>query len=130
MPAFRTQTFGKEERISSKILIDKLFGGGKSRSLVAYPVRLVYMKTERKEPGEPVASILISVPKRCFKLAVNRNRVKRQIREAYRKNKHLVRPAEGEGVAIAFIWFEKNLLKTSDVERRIVKLLRRMSENL
>lgn len=57
---------------------------GASRSFSVFPLRAVYMSVDRQEVP---ASILISVPKKRFKRAVKRNRVKRQIREAYRKNK-------------------------------------------
>ena len=62
-----------------------MFEGGVSKSFSIFPIRVVYMPVEQ---GEAPASILISVSKRRFKRAVKRNRVKRQIREAYRMNKH------------------------------------------
>ena len=64
-----------------------MFEGGVSKSFSIFPIRVVYMPVEQ---GEAPASILISVSKRRFKRAVKRNRVKRQIREAYRKNKYLL----------------------------------------
>ena len=75
-------TLCKAERLNSKILIEKMFAGG-SKSFSIFPIRVVYMPVEQ---GEAPASILISVSKRRFKRAVKRNRVKRQVREAYRKN--------------------------------------------
>lgn len=77
-------TLCKAERLYSKIVIEKMFAGGASRSFSVFPLRAVYMSVDRQEVP---ASILISVPKKRFKRAVKRNRVKRQIREAYRKNK-------------------------------------------
>jgi len=82
-------TFRKQERIVSKQLIETLFGKGSSQSLAAYPLRAVYMQTEHQEGHAPV-QILISVPKKRFKHAVDRNRVKRQVREAYRCHKQLL----------------------------------------
>ena len=61
-----------------------MFEGGHSKSFSIFPIRVVYMPVEQ---GEVPATILISVSKRRFKRAVKRNRVKRQIREVYRKNK-------------------------------------------
>ena len=52
---------------------------------------------------------MVSVPKRCLKHAVDRNRVKRQVREAYRTNKHLLQPKEGQALLIAFIWMDNQL---------------------
>ena len=77
-------TFPKKEHLSSLLLIGKLFAGG-SKSLAVFPLRAVYMPVENA--GLPAVSVLISVSKKRFKRAVKRNRVKRQIREAYRKNK-------------------------------------------
>ena len=76
-------TFPKKEHLSSLLLIGKLFAGG-SKSLAVFPLRAVYMPVENA--GLPAVSVLISVSKKRFKRAVKRNRVKRQIREAYRKN--------------------------------------------
>ena len=75
----RMNTLCKTERLHSKIVIEKMFAGGFSRSFSVFPLRAVYMSVEQQEV--PV-SILISVPKKRFKRAVKRNRVKRQIREA------------------------------------------------
>lgn len=87
MADLKTYTLDKKERLNSRILIEKLFSGG-SKSLPVFPLRIVYMAVE----GEhlPDVSLLISVPKKRFKRAVKRNRVKRQIREAYRKNKQIL----------------------------------------
>ena len=87
MKPLQTYRLRKEERLNSRILIEKLFTGG-SKSLPVFPLRIVYMFVE----GEhlPSVSLLISVPKKRFKRAVKRNRIKRQIREAYRKNKQIL----------------------------------------
>lgn len=77
-------TLRKSERLDRKKVIEKMFAGG-SRSFSVFPLRVVYLPVEELEA--PV-SILVSVSKRRFKRAVKRNRVKRQIREAYRMNKH------------------------------------------
>ena len=82
-------TFRKKERIVSNLLIETLFEKGNSQSLAAYPLRAVFLKKERQQGHAPV-QILISVPKKRFKHAVDRNRVKRQIREAYRLHKQLL----------------------------------------
>lgn len=126
-------TLGKEERICSKKLIDMLFKGGNSHSVVAFPLRAVYMMMERTV-GEPQAQMLVSVPKRHLKHAVKRNRVKRQVREAYRKNKNTVLDGMSERpeakMAIAFIWLGKNLRDTACVERCMKDILRRICEKL
>lgn len=133
MPAGGVYTLGKEERICSKKLIEQLFGGGKSSSVASFPLRAVYMTTERAN-GEPQAQILVSVPKRHFKRAVKRNRVKRQVRETYRLHKQMLidslKDRQDTKVAVAFIWLDSSLHTTEKVERSVVSLLRRISEKL
>ncbi len=124
-------TLQKKERLNSKIIIEKLFSGG-SKSLPAFPLRIVYMPIEEEE-DYPTLSILISVPKKKFKRAVKRNRVKRQIREAYRKNKFILKDVldkENKKAAIAFIWLGNELYESSDIENKVVKLLQLTAEKL
>ena len=98
-------TLRKSERTCSKIAIDNLFKGGHSRSLSAFPIRVVYLVSDT--PQQEQCQIMVSVPKICFKRAVKRNRVKRQIREAYRLNKAIVteqmKKHEGKYLTMAFI---------------------------
>lgn len=126
----KTYALPKKERLNSRILIEKLFSGG-SRSLPAFPLRIVYMQVE----GEnlPVASIMVSVPKKRFKRAVKRNRVKRQIREAYRMHKDILLDsleAAGRKVAVAFIWLDNELHDSSEVEAKVKKLLQLVAERI
>jgi ribonuclease P protein component len=76
-------TYSKIEKLKSKILIEKLFDEGKSVKI--FPLRLIFLETEFNEPIKIKCGV--SVGKRNFKNAVDRNRVKRLIREAYRLNK-------------------------------------------
>ncbi len=77
------QSYKKIEKLKSQKLIEKLFSDGKS--VVAYPLRLVYIKTAFEDTVPLKAGV--SVSKRNFKKAVHRNRIKRLLREAYRLNK-------------------------------------------
>jgi len=124
-------TFKKQERIVSNKLIETLFEKGNSQSLAAFPVRIVYAIQEHSGNGAPV-QILISVPKKRFKHAVDRNRVKRQIRESYRKHKTIVTDIlpEGKQLLIAFIWLSDQHLGTEEIEKRIVSLLRKTADRL
>ena len=108
MPASGAYRLTRGERLKSKLLTDRLFNGGGSRGMSAFPLRMVYLPMERGEHQAP-ASIMVSVPKRCLRHAVDRNRVKRQVREAYRTNKHLLQPKEGQALLIAFIWMDSTL---------------------
>ena len=114
-------TLCKSERICSFRLIEQMFGGKESHSFSAYPVRMVFL------PVEDGNKILISVPKRHFKHAVDRNHIKRQVREAYRKNKTIL---DGKSIAMAFIWMANNMLETSEVEKRVIGLMKKAAAKL
>lgn len=124
-------TFRKRERIVSLKLIESLFGGGCSQSVAAFPLRAVYMLTERQTGDTPV-QLLISVPKKRFKHAVDRNRVKRQIREAFRQHKDLLYHVlpDSQRLLLAFIWLSDEHRPSKEVEGRIVTLMRRIGEKL
>ena len=125
----KKQGFSKLERIVSQKLIDELFTSGQSHSLTAFPLRAVYLPCVAK----PVQlQLLLSVPKRRFKHAIDRNRVKRQLREAFRKNKQLLADAvpDGQAVALAFIWMSDRHLPSADVEQRVVSLLKRIAATI
>lgn len=115
-----TCTFRKSERLCSRLLIDQLFEPGQSKSIAAYPLRLVYQTATEN------TALLISVPKRHFKHAVDRNRVKRQIREAYRTNKHLL--PEGMPLHLAILWLDSKHYPTATVQKKVRNLLTRCSE--
>ena len=124
-------TFRKRERMVSQRLIDQLFGGGSSHSLAAYPLRAVYLTHERHGGDAPV-QLLISVPKKHFHHAVDRNRVKRQIREGWRRHKQLLAAALPDDVQllVALIWLSDSQLTTDGVEQRVASLIQRISEKL
>jgi ribonuclease P protein component len=124
-------TFRKSERMVSLKLIETLFGGGCSQSLAAFPLRAVYMLGER-QPGQASVQLLISVPKKRFHHAVDRNRAKRQIREAFRKHKDLLVPQlpDGQSLFLALIWLSDNHRPSQEVGKRVVGLMRRISEKM
>jgi len=124
-------TFSKRERIVSRKLIELLFSKGSNHSTSAFPIRIVYMEKEREEGEEPV-QILVSVSKRHFKRAVKRNRVKRQIREAYRHHKQILaeKVPQDKTLAIAFIWLADELFESQQVERSVKRLLEKMAESI
>ena len=133
-------SFQKRERMVSRKLIDTLFGacpakqGLESRgsqSMAAYPLRAVYMKKVRARDDAPV-QVLVSVPKKHFKHAVDRNRIKRQVREAFRQHKQLLYEAlaEQEQLLLAFIWLSEEHYPSQHVESRVVSLMQRVAEKL
>lgn len=122
----------KKERLCSKRLIDCLFDG-KGKSFSNFPIRVVF-KSVPRDTSIAQVSVLISVSKRRFKHAVNRNRVKRQIREAYRKNKHTLTEVmqchTEENLLVGFLWLSDQLHKSNEVENKLQHLLLRISEQI
>lgn len=110
-------------------LIEMLFGGGCSQSVAAFPLRAVYMLAER-QPDEASVQLLISVPKKRFKHAVDRNRVKRQVREVFRRHKDVLYPSvpDNQRLFLAFIWLADEHFPTAEVEKRVVRLMQRIAE--
>lgn len=84
MPDFK---FKREERLKSRKVIEQLFKRG--ASFAQYPLRIVWVEIEERKSDYP-AQFALTVPKKKFKRAVHRNRIRRLVREAYRLNKHLV----------------------------------------
>ncbi len=123
-----SQQFRKAERITSKLLIDRLFDGEGTLSMTVFPFRVVYMRIPKKDV--PV-SILVSVPKKRFHHAVDRNRMKRLTREAYRRQKNILWNAiseQDEGFAIAFICISSKLCSYQIVYKSINKVLTRLAK--
>ena len=126
-------TFGKQEKLCAKRAIDRLFVGGNSRSVVAFPIRLVYMPVER-EQDESLLKVLVTVSKKHFKHAVDRNRTKRLLREACRLHRNeilqLLRLKQTGGLDVALIWLDDKLWTAKDVDNRMSLLLKRLSDKL
>lgn len=123
-------TFKKSERLCSRILMDRLFQGG-SHSVSAYPLRAVFLPVETDV--QKGVSVLMSVPKKRFHDAVDRNRVKRQLREAYRKHKHTLAEtmlAREQGLLIAFIYTSSQIESTAYIEKRMTRLLEKIADAL
>ena len=119
------QTYGRRERLKSRKLIEALFRSG--AWLAEDPVKLVYLFTPLNAEGPAQAGV--SVSKKVLKRAVDRNRVKRQMREAYRMNKtglyeHLIK--EESQCAMMFIYKGAADVDSSLIEKKICKLLQRL----
>lgn len=127
-------TLCKEERLHGRDAVENLFKRAGSRSMVSFPLRVVYVLSNDKEEVSESVRMLVSVPKKHFKRAVKRNRVKRQVREAFRKNKHSLRNAieeqKGRQLDMAFVWLDDDLHSTEEVEKKVKKLLVRIEEKL
>lgn len=119
-------TFSKQERLCGVNRVDALFKDGSS--FVCYPFRVIYKETTALE--EPSVRFLVSVSKRKLKHAVDRNRVKRLVREAYRMNKHQLSAAVTTGSAfhMAFIWIPSEILSFDKVNQKMNASLKRLLE--
>lgn len=120
-------TFKKEERLSSKVAISQLFTTGKS--FYSKPFKVLWLQTDVL--GTVPTKILISVPKRSFKRAVDRNLLKRRIREAYRKNKTLLEASSLEKpVHLAFLYSSKTILPYSFIEVQMIATLKEATKRI
>lgn len=116
-------SFPKAEHLKSKSIIENLYSNGSS--VTAYPLRAVFITLPTKEE-QPTAQILINVAKKRFKHAVDRNLIKRRIREAYRLNKHILTEElerEGKKIAVAILYIDNKHNSTQFLKRKMQKLL-------
>ena len=123
-------TFCKPERLCGSTQIDRLFREG-NRQISVFPVRLVWLLVDDIKGIQ----VLISAPKRNFHHAVDRNRIKRQIREFYRTSSAPLKEAvalKGQGMALAFLFNDTRLWDSSKLSERlqsaIGKLIAAVSE--
>lgn len=116
----RKFTFRKEERLSKEKLIQELFEKGSSFYL--YPFKVFFLKIPT---GGSTQQVLISVSKKLFARAVDRNTIKRRVREAYRLNKDAF--GMEPKFAIAYIYSIKEILPSSQIRERLLKTVKRLA---
>mgnify|MGYP003505953835 CR=1 FL=1 len=115
------QKFTKAERLSSKKEITALFNEGKSFAISH--IRVVYRFLPKQE--ERPNAILVSVPKKYFKHAVDRNLLKRRIREAYRLNKELLQSMPAR-VEFMLLYQKRRIATFAEIEEIVKKALERI----
>lgn len=122
------QSFGKEYKLCSRILIDKLFQEGNRLRFDLFS--LVYLSG--KQDFKPPFQVLISVPKKQLKRAHDRNYVKRRIREILRKNKSFL-DLQQDGnnkILLAVVYNSNQQLTFAEMEQKLVTALDKLSTKL
>ena len=104
--------FGKQEKLKSKKLIEQLFREG--NSITKFPLKLYYLPVEAEQTVK--IKTAVTVPKKNFKSAVERNKIKRLMRESYRLNKHLIFNNIEGNFAFLILYLGKELPGYRDVE--------------
>lgn len=118
----KSNSFGKSERLSSKKHIQGLFSKGSSFYL--YPFKVFYMAEEDIDSHQ----VLVAVSKKSFKRAVDRNKIKRRVRESYRLNKeHYQCPFN---LQIAYIYTAKEILPYQTIEKKLISVGQRLNRIL
>lgn len=114
------QTFPKSAKLCGQVSIDHLYAHGKR--FVVWPLRVTSL------PVDDTTQVLIWAPKSLFKHAVDRNRLRRQMREAYRLNKHILDTGDVHYL-LAFNYIDKQLQPYATIEKAMRKALWRLSNH-
>lgn len=119
-------TYPKNERLKSKTTIGLLFSEGKSVS--KYPLRLVYRQAEAD--SEEKIKMGVSVSKKYFKKAVDRNYFKRVLRETYRLNKHLLLDNLEQPYSLMFFYQTKDKLSYEEINTKTIQLFEKFLQQI
>jgi ribonuclease P protein component len=118
----RRYTYSREEKLKSRTTIELLFTEGKSVS--KYPLRLVYVP--QPEDGA-IMQMGVSVSKKYFKKASDRNYFKRVLRETYRHHKHILAEAANKPYAMMFLYQTKDRLSFEEINAKTVQLFEKFA---
>ena len=122
-------SFSKPEHLCGEKLITLLFTQGEA--FIAYPLRVVYLIEPKKDNS--TASVMVSVPKKRFKRAVKRNRLKRLMREAYRLNKQEILEKLNEKelqIHVAFNYVSDEIMDIAQIEKKMKVALQKLIEKI
>ncbi len=123
-------TYPKTEKLKSKTTIDLLFSKGKSVS--KYPLRLVFVESDYgiPEDSDQKLKMGVSVSKKYFKHAVDRNYFKRVLRETYRLNKHILVDNLDKKYAFMFFYQTKERLSYQEIHTKTIQLFEKFVQQL
>jgi ribonuclease P protein component len=118
-------TFSKHERLNSLKEIDQLFKEGKS--VTQSPVRLIWIEANTSEMSMPAVRVMFAVPKRKFPRAVDRNRIRRLLRESYRLEKNRLFEKIGSDIAynLAIVFTGSEIPDYITIQKVLIQALER-----
>lgn len=123
------QTFRKSERLCSRKVIENLVSKGKN--IYVHPLRLMWLTIPKNENAQ--TQVAFSVPKRIFKDANERNRIKRHLREAYRKNKSYLIAFLSKyelNLVLLFVYTGKEIAPYAETEKTIISIIKLLAEDI
>jgi len=120
----KSHSLQQDEVLKSRIAISELFKKGKR--FKSYPVQVIWMKVSDEEG---MSKVMFSVPKRYFKLAVDRNRIKRQLREIYRLEKTTLYDGTNGSYHMALLYLSKDKMDYSKIELLAKKSFKKILDN-
>ncbi|MFY7900785.1 MAG: ribonuclease P protein component [Chitinophagaceae bacterium] len=122
-------TFNKQEKLKSKKLIESLFANGKS--FLVFPVKVMYLPIT--ETVDFPLKIGVTASSRNFKKAVDRNRIKRILREQYRLNKlplHTYVQENNLQLAVFFMYIDKSVVTTAVMKKKMPIIINKLIQVL
>lgn len=127
-PSAKKYSFKKQERLKSRKLIRELFEKGSS--FFIFPFKVIYLTGYLKDDSPH--QTLVSIPRRNFRRAVDRNKLKRRVREAYRLNKNILYKTDEvcPPLIIAFIFVGKELMDFYKLESKLKICLERLKKEI